>query len=71
MVSISGTFDFRKRRKFVLKNKKSYPEKEKVRTNEIQQELCVRGIKPGCDGPKKCQIKISSNSNFHERFCSD
>lgn len=28
----------------------SYPKKQKVRANKIQQKLSIRGIEPGCDG---------------------
>ena len=38
-----------------------YPKKEKVGTNEIQQELGVRSIKPGCYRSEKKKSRINEN----------
>lgn len=43
------------------RSKSPYPKKEKVGTNEIQQELGVRSIKPGCYRSEK---KSRINENY-------
>ena len=42
-------------------SKSPYPKKEKVGTNEIQQELGVRSIKPGCYRSEKKKSRINEN----------
>ena len=42
------------------RSKSPYPKKEKVGTNEIQQELGVRSIKPGCYRSEK-KSRINEN----------
>lgn len=42
------------------RSKSPYPQKEKVGTNEIQQELGVRSIKPGCYRSEK-KSRINEN----------